>query len=195
MLGSHIIRKLYDPRCWSIKQSHLSILTIMSVVVVAAVAFLMSNYLPSVAKLTYPSIFILNVISSATFFVPLPAVASVCIGGVLLNPMIVALVSGLGGTLGEITGYMAGYSGRGIAEKSRIYNIVRTWVRHRGWIALFLFAAIPTPIFDFAGIAAGVLRFPLWQFYLAVLPGKVLKYLGMAYLCSWGYNVMKVLQV
>ena len=112
-----------------------------------------------------------------------------------MNPMIVAIVGGLGGTLGEITGYLAGYSGRGIAQKSKIYNVVRIWVLRRGWVALFLFAAIPTPIFDFAGIAAGMLRFPLWQFYAAVLPGKIIKYLGMAYLCSWGYGVIQVLEL
>jgi membrane protein YqaA with SNARE-associated domain len=192
MVSGRTVRKLFNPRRRSVKQLNLSILTLIIVVLVAA--FFMRNDLPTGDKATYPTIFMLNVISSATFFVPLPAVASVCIGGALLNPMMVALVSGLGGTLGEITGYLVGYSGRGIVQKSRIYNAVKSWLLRRGWVALFLFAAIPVPIFDFAGIAAGMLRFPLWKFFGAVLPGKILKYLGMAYLCSWGYDVMQVLQ-
>ena len=61
-----------------------------------------------------------------------------------------------------------------------------------GDATVFVMAAIPNPLFDVAGMAAGSLRFPLWRFLLAAFLGKlktrpgsliaiVLAVLGMAF--------------
>ncbi len=52
--------------------------------------------------------------------------------------------------------------------------------KYGGWIILLL-AFIPNPFFDLAGIAAGVLRIPLWQFLLFCSIGKILKMLIFSY--------------
>jgi uncharacterized membrane protein YdjX (TVP38/TMEM64 family) len=46
--------------------------------------------------------------------------------------------------------------------------------RYGGWF-FFILAAIPNPLFDVAGIAAGVVRFPIWKFLLSAWAGKTLK--------------------
>ncbi|MBI3742811.1 MAG: hypothetical protein HY261_00785, partial [Chloroflexi bacterium] len=44
---------------------------------------------------------------------------------------------------------------------------------------LFIVAALPVP-FDFAGIWAGAIRYPVSRYLRAVYGGKVLKMLGIA---------------
>jgi len=45
---------------------------------------------------------------------------------------------------------------------------------------MFCMAALPNPFFDVAGVIAGVVRMPLWKFFVAVLLGKVIKSLYVA---------------
>jgi membrane protein YqaA with SNARE-associated domain len=51
---------------------------------------------------------------------------------------------------------------------------------------LLALSVVPNPLFDLAGITAGVLRYPLWGFLAVVLVGKLLKFLALAYGCAWG---------
>ena len=51
-------------------------------------------------------------------------------------------------------------------------------------VILFL-SIIPNPIFDFMGIAAGALRYPLKKFLLVGWFGKTLKGILIAYTCLW----------
>jgi membrane protein YqaA with SNARE-associated domain len=51
---------------------------------------------------------------------------------------------------------------------------------------LFLLAAIPNPLFDVAGVAAGALRYPVWGFLVAVLVGKLVKFVAVVYACLHG---------
>ena len=41
--------------------------------------------------------------------------------------------------------------------------------------SFFVLAVIPNPLFDIAGITAGVIRFPVWKFLLTAWAGKTLK--------------------
>ena len=80
-----------------------------------------------------------------------------------------------------MTGYMAGVAGRATIERMDIYERVAPYVRRYGAWTVFVMAAIPTPFLDLAGIAAGVLKMPAWQFLLAVLAGTTIKMLLFAY--------------
>lgn len=175
-------------------QSILRVLAALLVAAVMALAFVFRDKLPDLAQAAYPAIFIVNLVGSASILLPLPAIGSVCVGGVALNPLVVGLVAGVGGSIGEITGYLLGFSGRGVLREGRMYLQLESWMRRRGWLLLFVLAALPTPLFDVAGFAAGALRLPLWRFYLAVWPGKTLKYLGVAYACALGYDVVKYIR-
>ncbi len=132
----------------------------------------------------YGAVGLIVLVGSGGLVIPVPALATTCTAAGFLNPALVALIAGVAGTVGELTGYFLGYTGRGVIDKSQLYQRVESWMRRRGWVVLFLIAAIPNPLFDVAGIAAGALRYPVWQFLLVVGVGKLLKFSAFAYACS-----------
>jgi uncharacterized membrane protein YdjX (TVP38/TMEM64 family) len=131
-----------------------------------------------------PALFLASVISSATLFLPVPGLAITTLVGSLLNPLAVGVVAGIGQTLGEITGYLAGYSGQGLVNRSKTYERVEGWMKRNelmGELVVFVLALIPNPLFDAAGMAAGALHFPAWKYLLAAGFGKVIKNVIFAY--------------
>lgn len=131
----------------------------------------------TIRAIGYPAVFAISLLSSASLFLPLPGPVVAFVGGSVLNPIYVALLASVGAALGEMTGYAMGYSGHAVAENTEVYRRIAGWMRRRGWLVLFVLAAVPNPIFDLAGIAAGVLRYPVWLFFLVVLAGKIVKFL------------------
>ena len=130
-------------------------------------------------------------VGSAGLVIPVPALAVTCITATFLNPAAVAVIAGMAGTVGELTGYFLGHSGRGLIDQSRFYQKVEYWMRKRGWLLLFVISAVPNPVFDVAGIAAGALRYPLWRFMLAVGLGKQVKFFIIAYACHYSLQGLK----
>ena len=142
-----------------------------------------------------PALFAVSVISSATLFLPVPGLAITTLVGSLLNPVTVGSVAGIGQTLGEMTGYIAGYSGQGLVNRSKAYDRVEGWMKRNeftGELVVFVLALIPNPLFDAAGMAAGALHFPIWKFLLAAGLGKVIKNIAFAYGGSLGIEWLSI---
>lgn len=129
----------------------------------------------------YPGIFLTALLANATVFLPAPGVAVVFAMGNIFSPPAVALAASLGGALGELSGYLAGFSGRAVIEEGPKYQRIAGWVRKYGHYAIFLLAAVPNPLFDVAGIAAGIVKMPLWRFLVFCWLGQLLKMLLFAY--------------
>ena len=106
-----------------------------------------------------------------------------------VGPIIVGLAGGVGAAIGETTSYMAGYGGRGVVERVRLYNRLVGWLRRWGALAIFILALVPF-FFDLAGIAAGVLRFPLWKFILVCWLGRTILYVGIVLAAGWGWETV-----
>jgi membrane protein YqaA with SNARE-associated domain len=130
----------------------------------------------------YGGLFLVNLLGSASIFMPSPAAASVVGGGAFLHDFLgvptffwVGLVAGLGEALGEFTGYLAGYGGRLVVEEHPQYQRLRGWMQRHGTVTMFLLALVPNPLFDMGGLAAGAVQMPVPRFFLAVLAGKVIK--------------------
>jgi len=138
--------------------------------------------------LGYVGIFLLMFLSSATIVLPVPGLAGVVVGGAFLNPFLVGIVGGVGSALGETTGYVAGLGGKVVVEKGKrkMYNKLKRWMKRNGFLTIFISAALPNPFFDVAGLAAGALDYPFWEFLLACMGGKIIKCIALAYL---GYLV------
>ena len=100
--------------------------------------------------------------------------------GAVFNPYLVALAAGTGATLGELTGYMAGFSGQGVIENRKWYDKVTSWMTKYGGITVLVLAFIPNPVFDIAGMVAGALRMPMWKYLIFSWIGKVGKMLLFA---------------
>ena len=140
----------------------------------------------------YWGAFLVNLVGSAAVVVPVPGLAAVCAAvapDLGLNLVILAVACAAGSTIGELTGYLAGFGSQGMMQKSRYYSRIRGWVVRRGGLALFILAVIPNPLFDIGGIAAGSLGYPISRFFLWVGLGKLIKFLIVAYTCrqsiSW----------
>ena len=69
----------------------------------------------------------------------------VCAASAFLVPLYVGLVAGGAETVGELTGYFLGCSGRGVVGEGRVSQWLGTWMRRRGWLLLFLLAFLPNP--------------------------------------------------
>lgn len=113
--------------------------------------------------------------------IPLPGVMFTSAMGAVFNPFWVAIAAGAGAAFGELSGYLAGFSGQGIIEKKKNYDKVLAWMRKYGDITILVLAFIPNPLFDMAGLIAGVLKMPVWKFLAYCIVGKILKMMVFAY--------------
>ena len=178
-----------------IPEQHLRLLALAAVVLIIALAFALKDQMRLAAPETigYPAVFLISLFGSATLILPVPAILAVCWGGVVLNPLVVGLVAGIAQALGETTGYLAGFSGSGLASKTRMYQRIQPRMQRQGWIVVLIFSAIPNPLFDIVGLAAGATRMPLWQFLSAAGVGKTVRSIAVAYGCAFGYDLFRVL--
>jgi uncharacterized membrane protein YdjX (TVP38/TMEM64 family) len=101
--------------------------------------------------------------------------------GNIFHPLVVALAAGTGGALGELSGYLAGFSGQAVIENTNAYERIHPWVvKYGGW-AILVLSAIPNPFFDIAGVAAGITKMSLRRFLLFCWIGQLIKMAAFAY--------------
>ncbi len=168
---------------WRDPQTLMRLGILVAVVAAVLTAVLLRNSL-DLDQVGYGVVALAVLVASGGLVVPVPALATACTAATFLNPAFVGLIAGAVGTVGELTGYFLGSTGRGVIHRTRLYLKLECWMRRRGWAVLFLLAIIPNPIFDVAGIAAGALHYPLWRFMVVVWLGKTIKFLMFAYACS-----------
>ena len=127
----------------------------------------------------YPIMFLLSILINATVLLPLPslALASVMGANTTFNPIWVAVVVGSGAAIGEMTGYLAGFSGQIVLENIKWYDRFQEWMKRYGGWAILVLAFIPNPLFDLAGMSAGALKMPVAKFLFWCSVGKILKML------------------
>ena len=124
--------------------------------------------------LGYPGVFLLSLLASGGMVFPIPGIAATCgAAGLSLNLVVVGILAGIGETIGELSGYAIGYGGQSILTGKKMYKRVQRWMERWGMLTLLVLAAIPNPIFDFVGISAGALRYPLRKFLIVVFFGKL----------------------
>jgi uncharacterized membrane protein YdjX (TVP38/TMEM64 family) len=173
----------------------LRILAIAAVIGITVYVYSVRDHVKEYAAYGYPGIFLIALMANATVFLPAPGVAVVFAMGSVFNPLGIALAAGSGGAIGELSGYLAGFSGQAAVENTKKYNRFLPWVQKYGVWAILVLSAIPNPFFDLAGIAAGVTKIPLWKFLLFCWIGQLIKmamfaYAG-AYSIGWIANFYK----
>lgn len=180
-----------------LKKRIIPILTVLLTVAITISIFYLYRTYPewfeaeTLKKWGYFGAFLISLISSATIILPVPGIVALFALGTTLNPVLVGLAGGTGATIGEITGFLAGYGGRGmIQKKGRTYTMVENWMKRWGSWAVFAFAAAPLPLFDVAGLVAGALGYPAWKFLLVAWPGKCIKYVILVLVGAWGWKVV-----
>jgi uncharacterized membrane protein YdjX (TVP38/TMEM64 family) len=172
------------------------VLTGLAIVAALVAALVFRDHLQELERYGYAAVFLVGLVSNATLILPVPGLAVSSVLGSVFNPWIVGLVAGIGQALGELTGYMAGYSGQTWVDDHPRYGRLVGWMQQYGAWTIFVLALLPNPLFDVAGMVAGVLRFPVWAFLLSCAAGKVLKnvafaiagYYGTAALFQWPFG-------
>ena len=159
----------------------LRILALAAVIGITVYIYSIRERVDEFAAYGYPGIFLVMLMANATVIIPAPGVAVVFAMGSVFNPILVALAAGTGGAIGELSGYLAGFSGQAIVENTKTYNRVSPWVQKYGVWAILVLSAIPNPFFDLAGIAAGVAKIPVWKFLLFCWVGQLIKMAMFAY--------------
>ncbi len=138
----------------------------------------------------YLGAFIISLTFNATVILPTGNILILtALGATLPSAVVVGLVGGVGAAIGETTGYVAGYSGRGLLGRSRMYGRVESWVKRWGAMTIFVLALVPF-IFDLAGIAAGALRFPFWKFLILCWLGRTILYVVFVVLAAFGLKIL-----
>jgi membrane protein DedA with SNARE-associated domain len=143
--------------------------------------------------LKYLAVFVISMAASATLVIPIPGLALTSLIGAVSaspwDPLWVGIASGIGASVGESTGYLLGYSGRMAIPDTKNYERVVGWMSKWGNLTIFILALIPNPLFDLAGIAAGMLKYPLWKFFLIGALGRLPKHILFAYFGYWGIHI------
>jgi len=134
------------------------------------------------AFLAYAIVFIITLVAHLALIAPVPIAVPIMITvAQTYNPFLTALVAALGGSIGEISTYFAGYAGRRIFGANKIAGLKRVerWIERWGAWAIAFLAFQPIIPLDIGGIVAGTVRMPLKKFVPALFIGKFPKYLIM----------------
>jgi membrane protein YqaA with SNARE-associated domain len=170
----------------------LRVLILITVLGITASIFVFRDRVANLAAYGYLGAFLISLLSSATIILPVPGIAVIFALGATYNPYLIGLAAGAGSALGELSGYMAGYSGQVVFRKSKTYLRMEHWMRRRGGLVIFVLAFVPNPIFDLAGAAAGILRYPAWRFLLFCFLGKTPRSILVAF--AGAYALQGVLE-
>lgn len=180
----------------TIKDRRLAIARWLALLVVIALSILIFSLRDQAKQLAvygYPGIFLLSFLSYATVILPAPGIGIVFAMGAVFNPLFVALAAGSGAALGELSGYLVGFSGQAVVERAELYNRFSSWMQKNGPLTVFALSALPNPFFDLAGIAAGAIKMPVPRFLLWCWLGETTKMLYFAYVGAatfdWIFNI------
>lgn len=146
--------------------------------------FVFRDFLKDASSLGLLGLFLVNFVTSATFFVSAPAFLTVITGGNLYSPILVAVIAAIAAGLGDMLGFAFGFSGRKLTRKKleknpKIKFLEKHFQRH-GALIIFIMAIIPNPFFDAIGILAGVLNYSPIRFFVIMLVGRFLRYWALA---------------
>ena len=126
-------------------------------VTLTALFFILDLGTDDVERWGYAGLFVIVLFRSASVVLPMPGGGIIFAAGGLLDPvmgipapLVVGLVAGFAESLGEFTGYAAGYGGSGMLKEREIYRRIKGWVERRAFLTVFAMAFTPAPLFDVA---------------------------------------------
>ena len=100
-----------------------------------------------------------------------------------MNPFFVAVFSAVGSTIGETIGYVLGLGGKELLGKKyskELKKINKIFEKFGSFWWIIITVATPLPT-DIAGIFCGMIRYDFKKFLVAVLIGKLISSLIIAY--------------
>ena len=153
---------------------------IIFVIVISIIIFVAHNKLSGINKWGYLGVFLLCFLSNLTVLLPAPSLMVVVSYSQVLLPVLVAFTGAAGTTLGELSGYFFGNSASNLSEKAKKCVHKLGSIIKNAELLVFVFAILPLPFFDIAGLFAGGKKMPMYKFLLWCYLGKFLKMLFYA---------------
>jgi membrane protein DedA with SNARE-associated domain len=172
----------------SLLTNFLRVLALFVVIGITIYIISIRTHVGEFAAYGYPGIFLIALLANATVLLPAPGVAVIYAMGAVFNPFGVALAAGAGAAIGELSGYLAGFSGQAVIDKGDIFERIHPWVEKYGGWAILVLSVIPNPFFDIAGIAAGMTKMPVRTFLLFTWIGQTIKMLIFALAGKYSIN-------
>lgn len=126
----------------------------------------------------YLGIFIVSVFGNLIPFIPIPYLVAVYLYAAYIpgsDPFLVGIVSGVGGGVGKLAVY---YLSRGASafmssKNKKKLEKIRAILGNYGAIAVFIFAATPSPD-DVVIALLGLMKYDVLKFFISVTSGKIL---------------------
>jgi uncharacterized membrane protein YdjX (TVP38/TMEM64 family) len=187
-----LLRDVAEPAdARKLRQRVLRVAGLILAVAITVTIYLLRDRLQAVAGYGYVGLFFISILGNATIILPVPTLLAAFLGGGIFNPILVGVISAAGATIGELTGYLAGFGGQAIVENRGMYERFQRWMQRYGLVALFVLAAIPNPFFDVAGIIAGMMRMRVATFMVVTWAGKIVKFVLIAYLGAGSIELLE----
>jgi len=132
---------------------------------------LIQFFLSLIQNYGYIGVFLVEAVGNATVIFPIPSILVTAVASTILDPWILTIISAVGATIGESTGYLLGLGGRRLLESRLELKLAEDFYRRYGIWSIAFFAATPLP-FDIIGILCGALKIKLRTFFSMTLAGK-----------------------
>ena len=157
------------------KEVMFFILGIAVAVLCSAPYMIFRDYLEKLPLTGYIGLFISCMVANSTVFLPASSILYVLSASTVLNQWICCLVGGIGSAIGEQAGYFCGCAGNRVVKDTLFFQKVSRWLNKHDFFTVFIFAVLPVPVFDVAGVAAGSCHMKWHIFTLASILGKMVK--------------------
>ena len=137
----------------------------------------------------YLAVFILPMIGSMTFLLPLPVIPLIFLAGGLLDPVTTGLIAAAGMTVGMALSYFAAASGQEAVRSSvakrngwtgRMAKKCLDGFERRPALTSFLISAVPSPAFAFSGMVAGAAGVATRTYFFYTFLGRIFTTLPLA---------------
>jgi len=184
----------------------IGILTATVIISVIGAIYLVKHweYISMLEEQGYLGLFLISLFAGSPIPIPTPSMILTFTLGSILNPALVALVSGFGNSVGQALVYLTGRGGRvfykslGISWKTdenswlarflhklRMPRMREFARRHVLW-AVFILGMYPNPLLMPVIMGMGAARYNFWKFYFVCFVGKTVESTALSYLGYFG---------
>ena len=162
----------------------------LSVAILAGALLIVASVADGPRLAAYLGVFGSSVVTNGMLFLPSGRVVIMVGAALVLNPLAVAVLSGVGGALGEITGYALGRSSRKLVKGTSGPSWLGRWAESNMAITVLPVSTIPNPFVGFIGIVAGRMGYPVRLFLAYSAIGKVVQSIALVYLALWNLSLL-----
>ena len=163
---------------------------IVAISVLVAVLVAAAGAMAGPRLVAYLGVFGSSVVANAVLFLPSGRGAIMVGAALVLNPLAVAVLTGAGGALGEITGYALGRSSRKLVKRGSGPAWLSRKAESHMAITILAVSIIPNPFVDVIGIVAGRKGYPVRRFLIFSAVGKVVQSIAFVYLALWNLSLL-----